>query len=112
MIAAFAACNMPAERGGAAALDRTHHLQLAEADMAAIGLAPCGAVIAEDISDLQRWPDHDDLTGRRRLAFLCWLLPRDAQMAERACDGRNPARGNACIARCRVKFDMTEKGLD
>jgi hypothetical protein len=109
--AAFAAGNMAAQRRGAAALDRTHHLQLAEADMAAIGLAPCGAVIAEDISDLQRWPDHDDLSGRRRLAFLPWL-PRDAQMAQRACDGRDPARRNARIARRRVKFDMAEKGLD
>jgi hypothetical protein len=40
---------MAAERRGAAALDRRHHLELAEADMAGIGTAPCRAMVAEDI---------------------------------------------------------------
>src|SRR5262249_8061667 len=40
----LAARDMPAERCGAAVLDRRHHLELAEADMAGIGLAPCLAM--------------------------------------------------------------------
>jgi hypothetical protein len=35
---------MPAERRRAAALDRAHHLQLAEADVAGVGFAPRGPV--------------------------------------------------------------------
>src|SRR5208283_4555591 len=38
--AVFAARDMPAEGRRAAALDRRHHLQLAEAHMAGVGLAP------------------------------------------------------------------------
>src|SRR5215472_12283358 len=55
----LAACDMTAERSRAAALDRTHHLQLVEAHMPAIGLAPGRAVIAENVRDLQSWSSHD-----------------------------------------------------
>src|SRR5260221_2413223 len=58
----LAACDMPAERRGATALDRTHHLQLLEAHMPAVGLAPGRTVIAENVRDLQSWSSH----GRRR----------------------------------------------
>ena len=51
--ALLAARDMAAERRSAAALDRRHHLELAEADMAGIGPAPCRAMVAEDIRDLQ-----------------------------------------------------------
>jgi hypothetical protein len=57
----LAARDMPAERRRATALDRTHHLQLLEAHMPAVGLAPGRAVIAENVRDLQ-WSSH----GRRR----------------------------------------------
>ena len=56
--ALLAARDMTAERRRAAVLDRRHHLQLAEADMAGIGPAPCRAVAAEDVRDLQRWTRH------------------------------------------------------
>src|SRR4029077_12404811 len=49
----LATCDVPAERCRAAALDRTHHLQLIEADMAAVGLAPSGTVVAEGVRDLR-----------------------------------------------------------
>src|SRR5262249_10342328 len=49
----LAACDVPAERCCAAALDCTHHLHLLEADVAAVGFTPSGAVVAEDIRDLQ-----------------------------------------------------------
>ena len=61
--ALLAARDMPAERRRATALDRRHHLQLAEADMPAVGSTPCRAVVAEDIRDLQRWSSHGGLAG-------------------------------------------------
>src|SRR6516165_7752761 len=53
---------MAAERCRATALDRTHHPQLLEAHMAAVGLPPSKAMVAEDVRDLQSWSNH----GRRR----------------------------------------------
>jgi hypothetical protein len=50
--------HVAAERGGAAALDRRHHLELTEAQVAAIGTAPSWPVGAEDIRDLQRATRH------------------------------------------------------
>ena len=55
----LAARDMPAERRRAAALDRAHHLQLIEAHMAAVGLAPSATMVAEDVRDLQSWSSHD-----------------------------------------------------
>jgi hypothetical protein len=49
----LAARNKAAERRRAAALDGTHDLHLLQADMAAVGVTPSGAVFAEDIRDLQ-----------------------------------------------------------
>ena len=60
----LAACDVPAERRGAAALDRTHNLHLFEAHMPAVGLTPSGTVVAEDIRDLQSWSNHN--RGRYR----------------------------------------------
>ena len=74
---------MAAERRRAAALDRTHDLHLAEADVAGIGAPPRRPVVAEDIRDLQRWTRH----GRGRYAggwsfrLLLGLL--------RGCDSRS-----------------------
>jgi hypothetical protein len=44
--------DMPAECRRATALDRTHHLQLVEAHMPAVGLTPSRTVIAENVRDL------------------------------------------------------------
>ena len=49
----LAARDVSAERHLAAGLDRTHHLQLLQADVAAVGFTPSGTVVAEDIRDLQ-----------------------------------------------------------
>jgi hypothetical protein len=49
----LAARNTPTERRRAATLDRTHDLHLLEADVAAVGFAPSGTMVAEDIRDLQ-----------------------------------------------------------
>ena len=58
LAAAGAALDMAAERGGAAGLDRRHHLQLAEAEVSGLGPAPGGAVAAEDVGDLERRAAH------------------------------------------------------
>jgi hypothetical protein len=52
---------------GAAALDRAHHLELAEAHMAAVGATPSGPVIAEDVRDCQSWTGHGWRRLRRRV---------------------------------------------
>jgi hypothetical protein len=51
--------NMAAERCCAAALDRTHDLELAEAHMAGVGLTPRRSEVAEDIGDFESGTDHD-----------------------------------------------------
>ena len=51
----LAAPDVPAERRGATALDRTHHLQLVEAHVAAVGLTPSRTMVAENVRDLQSW---------------------------------------------------------
>src|SRR5256885_5091276 len=65
VFALLAARDMPAESRRAAALDRRHHLQLAEAHMAGVGSAPCRSMAAEDIRDLQSWARH----ARRALGW-------------------------------------------
>src|SRR6516225_3951996 len=57
----LAARDVSAERRRATALDRTHHLQLVEACMPAVGFTPSPTVIAENVRDLQGWSSH----GRR-----------------------------------------------
>jgi hypothetical protein len=102
----LAARNMAAERGGTAALDGTHDFQLREADVAAIGLTPSGTVIAENIRDLQHWPGHSG-----GLSGLTLLRPFPLP-AERARDARDPARGNARVARRRVELVVAQNRLD
>src|SRR6201987_6395263 len=54
----LAARDISAERRGATALDRSHHLQLVEAHVPAVGLTPSRTVIAENVRDLQSWSSH------------------------------------------------------
>ena len=54
--AVLAARDVSAECRRPAALDRTHHLHLLEADVTAVGITPRAAVIAEDVRDLQTRP--------------------------------------------------------
>src|SRR5438876_2427604 len=58
----LAARDISAERRRATALDRTHHLQLVEAHMPAVGLSPSRTMVAENVRDLQSWSGH----SRRR----------------------------------------------
>ena len=50
--------DMAAEGCGAAGLDRRHHLELAETEMAGMGRTPGGAMTMEDVGDLQRRAAH------------------------------------------------------
>ncbi len=50
--------DVPTERRGAAALDGRHDLQLPDTNVAPIRFTESGAMVAEDIRDLQRWPRH------------------------------------------------------
>ena len=54
----LAARDMAAERRRAAALDRRHDLQLAEAHMTGVGFTPRRSMVAEDIRNLQPWTRH------------------------------------------------------
>jgi hypothetical protein len=71
--------------------------------MAAIGVTPSGAVIAEYIRDLQHWPGHDGELGRLP------LLPRPLFLAaERARNARDPAGGDAGVARRRIELVVAQ----
>src|ERR1039457_682931 len=87
----LAARDMPAERRRATALDRTHHLQLIEAHMPAVGLTPRRPVIAEHVRDLRSGPSH----GRRRYGAGGSALSR---FARRRRGARRPSRGLSILA--------------
>jgi hypothetical protein len=67
--AVLAALDMTAEDGRAAVLDRRHHLELAEAHMPGMSSAPGGAVVMEDVRDLQLRAAHRP-PARRRVSIL------------------------------------------
>ncbi len=56
--AVLAARDVSAEGRRAAVLDGTHHLELEQAYVTAVGLTPRGPVVAEDVRDLQSWTGH------------------------------------------------------
>ena len=58
MRAVLAAGNVPAEGCRATTHNRTHHLQLGEAQVTAVGLTPSGTVVAENVRDLQSRTAH------------------------------------------------------
>ena len=64
--------NMAAERRCAAALDRTHDFELAEAHMAGVGLTPRRSEVAEDIRDFESRTDHEYRFIVADQTF-CWL---------------------------------------
>jgi hypothetical protein len=115
----LAARNMAAERRRPAALDRTHDLHLAEADVPRVGATPRGAVVAEDVRNLQRWTLHDPRPLRRRLTLatssgpLTWVLGRRLgklpQLVERARDAGDHAGRNTRVARCRLQLVVSER---
>src|SRR5215831_3239071 len=117
----LAARDMPAERCRAAVLDRRHHLELAEADMAGVGLAPRRSMAAEDIRNLQPWTcqQRRALGGRLGLGLLLDLVldlvllgPQWREAVERAHDLADRFGGNARVERCRFQLRMSQKYLN
>ena len=94
---------MAAEGCGAAALDRRHHLQLVEADMAGMGLTPGRAMIAEDIRNLQGRARH------KRRASAGWpdLPELECDMLQRAHDLADRPGGDAGIECGGVELGVT-----
>jgi hypothetical protein len=76
----LAARDIAAKRRRAADLDGTHHLQLCVADVAAIGITPSGAEVAEDIGDLESGTLHKSV----RLLLRLLPGPQRRQEIERA----------------------------
>src|ERR1700736_6950198 len=103
---------MAAGRRGATALERTHDLHLAKADVSGVGAPPRRPVVAEDIRDLQRWTGHDRRRLRRRLilAVLPGPLARLRQHIEWALGPGVHASGDAGVARRGVQFSPAAPG--
>jgi hypothetical protein len=106
--AVLAASDMPAENRRAAALDRRHHLQLAEAHMAGIDFAPCRSMVAKDIRDLQSWTRH----RRSALGGRLHLLELERDMLQRAHDLTDGLGGDTGIEGRRIELGVTEQDLD
>src|SRR5271163_2179281 len=106
--------DMPAERGRTTALDRTHHLQLAEAHMPAVGLTPGWTVVAEDIRDLEIWSSHGRRLWRRRLLLVSprRSAARFAQGIEWALDPGDHSDRHMTVAGCRLKPVVPEQSCN
>jgi hypothetical protein len=68
-------------------------------------VTPNGAVIAEDIRDLQRWTGHT----RRRLLRRALLRSERRQLIERAQHIAQHLAGHVGVARRRVELGMAER---
>src|SRR5664279_122098 len=107
----LAARDMPAERCRATALDRTHHLQLVEAHMPAVGLTPSRTMVAENVCNLQSWSSHGRRLWRRRLLLVSprASAARRAQGIEWALDLGNHSDRHATVAGCRLEPVVSEQ---
>ena len=74
--------------------------------MAGIGPAPCRAVAAEDVRDLQQWTRHDSRASGGRFGVLLELA-RNA--IERAHDLPDGLGGDPRIERGGVELGMSEQ---
>src|SRR5262245_30649014 len=100
--------DIPAERRGAADLDRTHDIQLCMTHVAAVGLTPSGAEAAADLRDVQGWTVH----VYRRLLRRVLLGGERRELIERAQHiAQNLAR-DVRVAGRRVEFGMAEQNLN
>ena len=101
MGAGLAAFDMTAQRRRSAALDRRHHLQLAEAHMAGVGGTPSRPVMTEDVRHLDRRP--------RQRPRLAGHLQQEIEWARHLA---NRADGDAGVKRRRVELLVSEQNLD
>src|SRR6266849_429952 len=106
--AVLAAHDMAAESCRAAALDRRHHLQLAETDVTCIGFTPSRSMVAEDIRDLRGGTSHDRRGLCRRLLLRC----QRSEPIQRAHDCADHAGGYLRVERGGIELGMSEQNLD
>ena len=110
MRAVLAARDMPAEGCRAAVLDRRHHLELAEADMAGVGFTPRRSMAAEDIRNLQPWTRHPRRASGGRLVLLFILLGHQRREAiQWAHDLADRVGGDAGVERRRVQLGVAQQ---
>ena len=102
--ALLAALDMAAERGRATLLDRRHHLELIEAHMPGIGLAPIGSMAMEDVRDLQPRAAH----GRWLACGSCSLLGQRGEAVERAGNAADRGVGDPRVKRGGVELGVPE----
>ena len=114
----LAARDMSAERCRAAGLDCRHHLELAEADMAGVGLAPRRSMVAEDIRNLQLWTCQERRALGRRIGLgllfgrvfgLVRLGPQRREAVERAHDLADRVGGDARVERRGDQLGMSKQ---
>jgi len=103
--ALLAARDMATESRRSAVLDRRHHFELAEAHMAGIGPAPCRAVAAEDVRDLQRWTRHKEARVRSAAGPLGLV----GDMRQRAHDLPDRLGGDARVERRGIEPGVPEQ---
>ena len=70
--------------------------------MAAVGAAPSGAVIAENIRDLQRWTGQGRTGLLDRLRLSLGVRRRQREAVERALDGAQDVGGYVRVSGGRV----------
>jgi hypothetical protein len=125
MRAVLAARDVAAERCRAAVLDRTHHLEPAEAHMAGIGLTPCRSMVAENIRHLQLRTRHARRASGGRLNLrrdlhgwrhglghglgLIFFGDQRREAIERAHHLADGVGGDPRIERRRFKLGMAEQ---
>ena len=77
--------------------------------MAGIGPAPCRAVVAEDVRDLQRWTRHESRALSGRAAFGLILLGHQRREAvERAHNLADGVGGDAGVERRGVELGVPQ----
>jgi hypothetical protein len=106
--AILAALDMTAEGSRAAVLDGRHHLELAEAHMPGIGLAPSGAMAMEDVRNLQPLAAH----GRRLHSASRSPFDRRHELVEWAGYGADRGVGDTGVTRRGVELGVAEQYLD
>jgi hypothetical protein len=111
----LAARDMAAEHRRAAVLDRRHHLELAEAHMASVCLAPRRSMAAENVRHLQLWTCQERRALGRRLGLglvLGLLLAQRREAIERAHHLADRVGGDARVERRRIELGMTQQSRD
>jgi hypothetical protein len=104
LAAVLAAFDVAAERSGAASLDRRHHLELGQADMAGMCRAPRWPMNSKDVGDL--------VTVAAGLAARVLAFHQQPEMLERARYCTDRLGGDTGVERGRIQLGVPEQNLD